>query len=396
MLHPHVYTYFNNYITLKTTNIEDIKKVEKQMNFRNLHGTGIFGKERKEAFQREYLMNLKPREMIIKRHDIEQPFPLKLEVKKLISTPIMTKEEIFEFMREHGHDMEHSEQKIIERAKKILFKKDLDHYFAFIDEIIGFMEATKTVEKVSGNYENILKEELLKFITPRANKILGTNKKKRRVIEFRNDIFKILLRHGYLIENHPLHASGSESIRTSYSIGPQYEKALKEYNKMKKEDTEEYMLEIITEGDYNNEHKENFYDDEELLEQENSSRLLQFISSELGTIFNYLFQIHRYIKAQQYTDAQKLEGVIIDQFLERISFKMKNIKPTKDDINVLISNIVALKDFPLNSKNFEELINKCNKIRNIEENFEQNVTALYDQINNFFHIMSSFISNRKV
>ena len=41
-----------------------------------------------------------------------------------------------------------------------------------------------------------------------------------RYLKIREDLFNVLIKYDYLIENHPKRAGRSESLRISYSVGP--------------------------------------------------------------------------------------------------------------------------------------------------------------------------------
>lgn len=398
-VHPHVYPYFRNYIALKTTEREDISRIEKLMNFRALHGRGIYGKERNEAFQLEYLTTMKPWEMIIKRSDVEQPFPLKLDAKVLAMTPVMKKNEIVEFMRGHGHDMERSEQNIIDKAKKSLFRKNFDYYFAFIEEIIEFMEAMKTIQGVSGNYKNTLKEELLKFITPRAIKILGTGKKKSKVITFRNDIFNILLKHDYLVENHPLHASGSESIRTSYCVGPQYEKALAEHRAEKNQENEPYHYELVSRGDsVGDKGGKDIISNNGSEESRDAVELRTILASELGAMFDTLFRVHLALKNGRVHDARKLERDILKELFERIYCRLNGNGmedlPAEKQLELLTACLTSMEGFPVTEEALLTLMDECAKINHSIDNPEQDTRTLYHKLDAFFSALSTRLSGK--
>ena len=48
-----------------------------------------------------------------------------------------------------------------------------------------------------------------------------------------------------LVEDHPKRAGGGEALRTSYSVGPRYQEALKDYWEMKGKVDNEFNLEIL-------------------------------------------------------------------------------------------------------------------------------------------------------
>ncbi len=54
-------------------------------------------------------------------------------------------------------------------------------------------------------------------------------KDKQREKEIIDKVFSILVSKQYLVENYPRRASGSESMQTSFAVGPHYQRVLKDY-----------------------------------------------------------------------------------------------------------------------------------------------------------------------
>ena len=55
-------------------------------------------------------------------------------------------------------------------------------------------------------------------------------------------MFEILVKHRYLIESHPRRASGSESLQTSFAVGPHYDEALQAYYEAQRKAVISYEL----------------------------------------------------------------------------------------------------------------------------------------------------------
>ena len=126
-------------------------------------------------------------------------------------------------MANQGYELKLAEQRLLNEAKKTIFEKDLGHYSGFIDEIIHFLKTISSIDNIGNLYKLKLKNELLKYIGPKAAKKVQD---KAQIKEIRDELFEILVKHEYLVEYHPKRASGSETLRTSYAVGPQYQKAL--------------------------------------------------------------------------------------------------------------------------------------------------------------------------
>ncbi|HEA70587.1 hypothetical protein LCGC14_1212220 [marine sediment metagenome] len=118
-----------------------------------------------------------------------------------------------------------SPSKLLDQIKKTLFEKDFGEYSGFTQEIKQFLEIISTIDQIGSLYGKKLEKELKIVIFPKALRYLGGKVEVKKV---RDEIFQILVKQGYLIENHPKTAGGSESIRTSFSAGPQYQKALED------------------------------------------------------------------------------------------------------------------------------------------------------------------------
>jgi hypothetical protein len=229
-LHSNLFNYFKNLISFRTTDNRNIAITKNELKLDEFHGIGYYSSKRNSTYQIDYLMSMKENEFIMKRSDINQPFPGVLDLKDIEELTPLTHEEILNFMDDQGYDLKFTEQKILENSEATLFKKDFGNYIIFLDDIIKFLDGIKTVDKIGNIYKTKIKEELKKLIYPKASKI--TNNKKQ-LLNMRDELFSMLIKQGYLAENHPKKASGGESIRTSYSVGPKYQKALEDYFKVK-------------------------------------------------------------------------------------------------------------------------------------------------------------------
>lgn len=226
-LHHNTFNFFNNIITFRATDKKDIAILSNQMNLQELHGLGYYSSSRKDSYQIDYLLSLKDNEVIIKRYDRNQSFPAVIDWDKIKETPTPNYNFIIEHMERQGYDLREKESILIKLTKKTLFESHFGNYMIFQEEIIKFLQTLGKIDNIGNLYESKIKEELLKIIYPKAS--LNFSRNKRKIKRIRDKIYELLIRHGYLVESHPNKASGSQSIRTSYSIGPQYEISLKDY-----------------------------------------------------------------------------------------------------------------------------------------------------------------------
>ncbi|MFW9878072.1 MAG: hypothetical protein ACFFG0_33750, partial [Candidatus Thorarchaeota archaeon] len=222
-LHPNVFNYLRNIITFQATDSRDITILKNKMHLQELQGTGYYSTKRNNTYQIEYLMAMRNYEIIVKRDDIFQPFPAEIDTKKMIEMLPFSDERIYVYMEGQGYNLKQSEQKLLAKLKRTLFEKDFGIYYEYIEDVKNFFNAIRIVHNIGNLSTQTIKEELLKYISQRASKRTSN---KRKIKTIRNDIFQLLLKHGYLEENHPPMASGIESIRTSYRVGDYYQKAL--------------------------------------------------------------------------------------------------------------------------------------------------------------------------
>jgi hypothetical protein len=87
------------------------------------------------------------------------------------------------------------------------------------------------VDDVGNLHKNTLKKELLKYIYPKSQK---RDYNKIQIKALCDELFMKLEKFGYLVESHPKNASGSESVRSSYQVGPKFEQAVEDYFQTKK------------------------------------------------------------------------------------------------------------------------------------------------------------------
>lgn len=242
-LHPQVFNYFNNLISFKTTDKRDIAVLKNLMNLSELHGEGYYSSKRKESYQVPFLMNLKSDELLVKRDDFPQPFPIIFDNEEFLKLNKVSQQQLNEYMFRQGYNLEDNEKKILSNAQKTLFEQHFKHYILFLDEIIKFFNILQNLDQVGNLYKSKIKEELLKTIYPKVQKRYG--KDRRRIKLIRDQLFNIFLKYNYIIESHPRRASGSQSIRTSFAVGPQYQESLNDYFELKKDQETEISVELL-------------------------------------------------------------------------------------------------------------------------------------------------------
>ena len=324
-LHPNTLNYTENLITFKAFDKRDIAALKNLMNLQELHGSGYYTNKRKESYQIEFLKGMKPNEIIIKRTDINQPFPAITDHSPISKLEPLSKAEIVTYMQEQGFNLQDTENQILSDARKTLFEQHFGVYYKFLDEVIKFFSILQRLDNIGNLYKAKIKEELLHILSPKAKAKVGNDKKRIKII--RDQIFEIMLKHGYIIEAHPRKASGSQSIRPSYAIGPQYQASIDDYYEVNKEKPTKVSLDVISQesaaSDSFDSFESLFQDNEKDLESELELKLEPFDPSletpppkpipkkeiieitinHTGQLFARLAKINRHIERKEYEDA---------------------------------------------------------------------------------------------
>ena len=389
-LHQHVLNYLPNLISFKAADKRDIAMLKNQMNLQELHGTGYYSSKRNTTYQIDYLMNLQDQEVLIKRSDINQPFPGIIGFKEISDLDSLSPAGIISYMKRQGYDLEDREQRIIARAKQTLFEKDLGIYVEFVDDIISFLGAIRRFDNVAGLTEARLKGELFKYI---RNTALKRVQGKKKITELRDSIFQILKTQAYLVEDHPQRASGGESIRTCYKIGDKYQKAVDDLYQVRGEDKSIFVPNVI-----NNEGRTNF---SEILTTESSSdsrdssiisyepveleseqasypeetpdpealdpiKIRSALTKHFAPIFYYeYFTMHRHLKYKKYEKVLKTARELLPKFLHIVykEYYSVNYVLTSEDIDKFVGKFDDVEEFPFTS---DELQQFFVQIENIE------------------------------
>ncbi|MFX1453065.1 MAG: hypothetical protein ACFFCM_19680, partial [Promethearchaeota archaeon] len=376
-LHPHLFNYLRNIITFQATDSHDIAVIKNNLYLQELHGTGYYSSKRNETYQIQYLMSMRNNEIIIKRDDIFQPFPVEIENEELIKALPLSDERIYKHMEGLGYNLKQSEQKLRAKLKETIFEKDFGIYSEFIDDIKRFLEGIKTVDKIGNLAEKTLKMELLKFIYKRASK--KTNNK-RKINAIRDDIFKILIDQGYLVESHPRMAAGGESIRTSYAVGPQYQKALDDEFKAERNKSIRVEIEPI-----NKESKTNpleILKSYPLREEFDDVRFHKALSDQKKQLFFNLYEIHKFINRNEFEKSIDLGKDLIKNFFSELlhNFNDKRF----NELGAFISYLIKYKKISFTSKQLQNYTEQIQKIFDDNEDLKTKAFKIYDLSSEFY------------
>jgi len=393
-LHPHIFNYFHDIITFKTADTRDLAVLKNRMNLQELHGTGYYSSKRNNTYQIDYLMNMQDAEILVKRSDVYQPFPGKVKFGNLTNVLPLTHDQIINYMDTQGYELKLAEQKLLNKAKKTIFEKDMGHYSGFIDEIIHFLKTISSIDNVGNLYKQKLKSELLKYIGPKAARKVQD---KAQIKEIRDEIFGILFKHGYLVENHPKRASGSETIRTSYAVGPQYQKALQDYFEAKEKVGSDITVDVIEKNIPTDSKMVNMFKEttsNAIIDKERYQELLSIQNTE---VLSNLFQMHLDISKSNFIGSLKIGKNIIPSFLINLhKVYLQESGSSITEIKELSSFLVFLTEnelLPFSKKELQLFLKKNKDFSSENGNIEKIGSELYDLISKFQRKLNNFQIN---
>jgi len=399
-LHSSLFTHFENVVSFKVVDKRDIAVLKNVMGLDTLHGSGIYSKSRNETYQIQYLMNLRKNEALIKRDDIYQPFPIEMDWELLNQTKPYAWNEIVAYMKQQGFDLESAVKTLIAQTKLTLFEKNFGEYSFLIEPIISFLSDLRTMDQIGNLFAETIKKELKVRLDPKLSQFSQEKKRKQKI---RNEIFNIILKHEYLKEHHPPSASGSESVRTSYYVGPQFDKALEDFITVKKQIPTEMDI-IQQESATPIEKIEKILgtsaESEQIKEISNKTisyldkyRFQKVVAKVNSEMFMELFEIDRALNRKDYRSG--LERA--KEYLERFIFGVYNgyykvdYVITNQDLTQFITDMTNLQGFPYTFEQFEDLKSIFEGISFQEYNLEETLKTAYEKLQNFYNKMQSYI-----
>ncbi|MFX0104430.1 MAG: hypothetical protein ACFE75_02935 [Candidatus Hodarchaeota archaeon] len=388
-LHANLLLYFTNIIALRASDMRDIVILRNVMNLQELQGIGYYTSSRNNTYQIDYLKNMRNNEVLIRRDDIYQPFPARIDWEEIQKIKPLQHEEVVSFMKAQGYDLLSTQQKILDQARETLFEIDLGHYFIYVQEIINFLDYIQTVDQIGNLYKQKLKQDLKEYLYP---KISQKTQKKEHMKKIRDNVLETLIRHGYLLENHPRRASGSEALRTSYSVGDRYHQALEDYYKVKGKIYTDINVEILEQGSKQQSDLRHIFHDRPrkyIVQQHNLKDALMREFSD----FNYdIFKIYSYIDAEDYSNALKIEHMLIKKYLMNVYRQFHNLTSVSiEDLNQFLSDLEDTKDFPFTKQELIDYVNKYENLNLKKGNLESLAKDIYTFLYEFFIKIQHYI-----
>ena len=363
-LHPNVFNYFYNIVTFRASDKRDVAVLNGQMNLENLHGVGYYSNRRNEGYQTRYIAAMKQNEAVVKREDIYQSFPVQLDFDELKEAKPLSWSEIVSYMGEQGYDLEKTRDKILKRAQTTLFESDFAGYSDLIEGIVKFLNNIQAVDKVGNLYKKKVREELKEVLKPYIAKITKDKKREKEIID---RVFGILVSKQYLIENHPKRASGSESMQTSFAVGPHYQKVLKDYYDSRDSSVITYEpVELESEPRFV---PEEIPDPEGL----NPIKIRSALAKNFATILYYeYFTMHKNLNYKKYEKVIKTARELLPKFLHNVYKEYYNVNYaiTSEDIAKFVSKFGIIEGFPFTGEDIHHFLSR---VRNIEVTGETTV-----------------------
>ncbi len=227
-------------------------------------------------------------------------------------------------------------------------------------------------------YEKRVKKELKTFIFPKASKIY---KNKADIKKSRDEIFTILVKFGYLVEVHPTRASGSESVRTSYSVGDHYDKALNdEFETKQPLSIETLDLESVV-SQVPNREKEQIR--KYIIKKKSLKRAF---AREFSNFLFELFTVYEFITHKNYKNALKVEHNLVRRFLIAVykHYFNANYLVTTKDLTEFIEHLVRDAHLPFTK---EELVDYMERYKIVDfdhSNVQSLANEIYEYIAVFF------------
>ncbi|NVM34501.1 MAG: hypothetical protein HWN81_02825 [Candidatus Lokiarchaeota archaeon] len=379
-LHPNIHTFFSNIISFRATDNKDVGILKNLFGLQAALGKGEYSDKRHNKYQVDYLKTLTKNNILVKRDDIYQAFPAVINWVELQKLRLFSYEQILTLMASKGYDLRANERRILDGARQTIFEKDLGHYYYYIEEIINFLKNISSVDRVANLYKKKVKEELKKILYP---KLLQRTNKKDHMKKIHDEIFEKLLRHGYLVEDHSRKASGSESLATSYRVGEQYEEALRDYYNTRME-TSEVQLEEVKEDIFPSQSRRY------IIQQEN---LYDALKREFGGLFYDTSKVYDLIGIGEYSNAIKIEQIIIEKFLVNVYRHYYNIDRVvmPSEMTPLFELLEKLEGFPLKADELESYINEDQQINLDKVKSKVVAERLYISISNFYNKIKNFV-----
>lgn len=188
------------------------------------------------------------------------------------------------------------------------------------------------------------------------------------------------------MENHPRRAGGSETLRTSYSVGVKYQEALRDYFTTKGKADTDINVEILEKESID---PESIFKDASRKYIVKGKDLKEAIAREFYD-FNFdIFKIYNFIENEDYKNALKIESGFIKKFLVNVYRHYFNVDHviSLDNLKEFAATLGSTEGFPFTTRALQEYMTNYSNINfdEIDEvNLETTSQEIYEYISDFF------------
>jgi len=262
----------------------------------------------------------------------------------------------------------------------------------------------KKLDQIGNLYQQKVKKELTEWLHPYVLKI---TKDKKREKEIKNKTFEILVKHRYLIESHPKRASGSESLQTSFAVGPHYDEALKDYYEAQKRAVVSYEpIDIESDiPDFSNVSDISTIldnsDDSESSSQVpkiNAKKLKNAFAKHFAPIFYYEhFKMHQSIQKGNFEKSLKIGKNLLRKYLRATynSYYSVNYVITNSDIEIFVSSITKVERFPFSEEKLTDFLTTCESASFEKEGLEKRSRKTFEMYSKVFDRFKRYIEGEE-
>ena len=242
---------------------------------------------------------------------------------------------------------------------------------------------------MAGLFKSKLKNELLKYIGPKASKKVQD---KTNIKEIRDEIFALLIKHGYLVENHPKSAGGSESLRTSYSVGSQYQKSLEDYINTKQDSLSDSTIRV---NHVNSSNILSTFQEEIKTDIIDREKLNEIYWKQTSEMLWALFLMYESNIEKKYEKALDIGKNLIINYLRNLHesyLKIDNASmPEFESPEFFFDYLAKNALFPLTMEKIKAYYKESKHIISSENEFEKKAMDLYELLSNLCSRLQSKI-----
>lgn len=232
-----------NFIGLKVTNYDNQQAFRTLFHLDETNGEG-YSERRHQSYQQSFLTKLPDYLAIIKRKDVDFPYPVMLDLLFGLTLRKPTHNEIKTHMKGLGYDIDFAYELLESKASLTTLEKDFESHRRVISHIIRYMEHMEEMAAVSD--VNITKQrclrELKQFLQEPLLEQLGNN---RAATAARKGILSLIINHGYLVQGYDSGVDGTSNSRPFLKPQPKIREAIDEYHNKSKVFETTYTKTII-------------------------------------------------------------------------------------------------------------------------------------------------------